>query len=258
MTALANSAKKVFFTSCVHRGFWGGENPGGQAEAIRAPFADATLVKIPENAAGDDEILTRLLPLTDVMGTGYHAVVSADLKPGKTAIVVGDGAVGLCAVLSAKILGAGRIILMGHNADRLKLGQKFGATDIISTRDDAEAVAEALQMTRGGAESVAECVGLKSSFDLAIGVARPGGVVGFVGVPHVTEAIDLDRMFLHNISLRGGVAPVRAYIPDLMEQVLAGKIDPSPVLEMRVPLEGVPDGYAAMDSRQKIKVMVKP
>jgi len=250
--------EKGLFTSCVHRGFWGGENPGGQAEAIRAPFADATLVKIPENAAGDDEILTRLLPLTDVMGTGYHAVVSADLKPGKTAIVVGDGAVGLCAVLSAKILGAGRIILMGHNADRLKLGQKFGATDIISTRDDAEAVAEALQMTRGGAESVAECVGLKSSFDLAIGVARPGGVVGFVGVPHVTEAIDLDRMFLHNISLRGGVAPARAYIPDLMEQVLAGKIDPSPVLEMRVPLEGVPDGYAAMDSRQKIKVMVKP
>jgi threonine dehydrogenase-like Zn-dependent dehydrogenase len=250
--------RKGLYTSCLQRGFWGGQNLGGQAEAIRAPFADATLVKIPEKVAGDDAILTRLLPLTDVMGTGYHAVVSAQLQPGKTAIVVGDGAVGLCAVLSAKILGAGRIVLMGHNADRLKLGQKFGATDIISTRDDAEAVAEALQMTGGGAESVAECVGLKSSFDLAIGVARPGGVVGFVGVPHVTETIDIDRMFSHNISLRGGVAPVRAYIPRLMEQVLAEKIDPSPVLEMSVDLEGVPDGFAAMDSRRKIKVMVKP
>src|SRR5215470_8249203 len=250
--------EKGLFTSCVHGGFWGGENLGGQAEAIRAPFADGTLVKIPESAGGDDAVLTRLLPLTDVMGTGYHSVVSANLKPGKTAIVIGDGAVGLCAVLSAKILGAGRIILMGHNAERLKLGQRFGATDIISTRDDAQAVAEAVQMTGGGAESVAECVGLKSSFDLAIGVARPGGVVGFVGVPHVTESIDLGRMFSHNISLRGGVAPVRAYIPDLMDQVLAGKIDPSPVLEMSVDLEGVPEGYAAMDSRKKIKVMVRP
>ena len=250
--------KKGLFTSCLHRGFWGGQNLGGQAEAITAPFADATLVKIPEDVAGDDAILTRLLPLTDVMGTGYHAIVSSQLQPGKTVIVVGDGAVGLCAVLSAKVLGAGRIILMGHNAGRLKLGQKFGATDTISTRDDAQAIAEALQMTEGGAESVAECVGLKSSFDLAIGVARPGGVVGFVGVPHVTEAIDLDRMFSHNISLRGGVAPVRAYIPRLMDQVLAEKIDPSPVLEMSVDLAGVPDGYAAMDSRSKIKVMVRP
>jgi threonine dehydrogenase-like Zn-dependent dehydrogenase len=147
---------------------------------------------------------------------------------------------------------------MGHNALRLKLGQRFGATDIINSRDDAQAIAEAVELTEGGAESVAECVGLRSSFNLAIGVARPGGVVGFVGVPHVTEAIDLDRMFSHNISLRGGVAPVRAYIPHLMDQVLAEKIDPSPVLEMCVDLEGVPDGYAAMDSRQKIKVMVKP
>jgi threonine dehydrogenase-like Zn-dependent dehydrogenase len=250
--------KKGLFTSCLHRGFWGGQNLGGQAEAINAPFADATLVKIPEDVAGDDSILTRLLPLTDVMGTGYHAIVSSQLQLGKTVIVVGDGAVGLCAVLSAKVLGAGRIILMGHNAGRLKLGQRFGATDTISTRDDAQAIAEALQMTEGGAESVAECVGLKSSFDLAIGVARPGGVVGFVGVPHVTEAIDLDRMFSHNISLRGGVAPVRAYIPRLMDQVLSEKIDPSPVLEMSVDLAGIPDGYAAMDSRSKIKVMVKP
>jgi alcohol dehydrogenase len=125
--------EKGLFTSCVHRGFWGGDNLGCQAEAIREPFADGTLVKIPERVAGDDAIFTRLLPLTDVMGTGYHSIVSANLQLGKTAIVSGDGAVGLCAVLSAKILGAGRIILTGHNAERLKLGQKFGATDIIST-----------------------------------------------------------------------------------------------------------------------------
>ena len=132
--------QKGLFTSCLHRGFWGGQNLGGQAEAIRVPFADATLVKIPADVAGDDSILTRLLPLTDVMGTGYHAIVSSQLQPGKTVIVVGDGAVGLCAVLSAKVLGAGRIILMGHNAGRLKLGQRFGATDTISTRDDAQAI----------------------------------------------------------------------------------------------------------------------
>jgi threonine dehydrogenase-like Zn-dependent dehydrogenase len=125
-------------------------------------------------------------------------------------------------------------------------------------RDDAQAVAEAVQMTEGGAESVAECVGLRSSINLAIGVARPGGVIGLVGDPHVTEAINLDRMFSHNISLRGGVAPVRAYIPDLMDQVLAERIDPSPVLQMSVDLKGVPRGYAAMDSRQKTKIMVKP
>ena len=202
------------FTSCVHGGFWGGENLGGQAEAIRAPFADGTLVKIPESAGGDDDVLTRLLPLTDVMGTGYHSVVSANLRAGKTIIVIGDGAVGLCAVLSARILGAERIILMGHNPDRLKLGQRFGATDIISTRakappgyeqvspppelsrttswagfhlglaiNDAQAMAEAVQMTGGGAESVAECVGLKSSSILLSGLPDRAESLGSSGFP---------------------------------------------------------------------------
>jgi threonine dehydrogenase-like Zn-dependent dehydrogenase len=249
---------KGLFTSCIHGGFWGGDNPGGQAEAIRAPFADGTLVRIPEQAANDESLLTRLLPLTDVMGTGYHAAICAGVETGKTVAVVGDGAVGLCAVLSAKILGASRLILVGHNEARLKLGQKFGATDLVSTRQDAKAIEEVIQMTHGGAESVSECVGNRASFDVAIGMARPGGTVGFVGVPHVTEAIDLDRMFRHNISLRGGVAPVRGYIQDLMKQVLAEKLDPSPVLDMKVDLDDVPKGYAAMDTRHTIKVMVQP
>ena len=249
---------KGLFTSCVHRGFWGGKNPGGQAEAIRCIQADGTLVKIPGNAANDDDLLTRLLPLTDVMGTGHHAAVSALVRAGGVAAVVGDGAVGLCGVLAAKRLGAERIIHVGHNKERLELGRKFGATDIVDTRDDAEAIKLVMEMTNGGAESVLECVGYKSSFDMSIGMARPGGTVGFVGVPHVSEAIDLGRMFLENVALRGGVAPVRGYIPELMADVLAGKLDPSPVLDLRVSLDEVPGGYAKMDRRKSIKALVRP
>ena len=250
--------KKGLFTSCLHRGFWGGKNPGGQAEAIRAPLADGTLVKIPDNATNDDALLTRLLPLTDVMGTGHHAAVSAGVRKGSIVAVVGDGAVGLCGVLSAKRLGAERIIHLGHNAERLELGRKLGATDVVSTRDEAQAIKEVLEMTGGGAEHVLECVGYKASFDTAIGVARPGGTVGFVGVPHVEEAINIDRMFLENIALRGGVAPVRGYIPELMKDVLAGTLDPSPVLDLQVSLDEVPGGYAAMDRRRSIKALVRP
>lgn len=250
--------KKGLFTSCLHRGFWGGKNPGGQAEAIRAPLADGTLVVIPDHATNDDALLTRLLPLTDVMGTGHHAAVSAGVRKGSVAAVVGDGAVGLCGVLSAKRLGAERIIHIGHNLERLELGRRLGATDIVSTRDDAQAIKEVLEMTGGGADHVLECVGYKASFDTAIGVARPGGTVGFVGVPHVEEAINIDRMFLENIALRGGVAPVRGYIPELMADVLAGKLDPSPVLDLRVTLDEVPNGYAAMDKRRSIKALVRP
>ena len=250
--------KKGLFTSCLHRGFWGGKNPGGQAEAIRAPLADGTLVAIPDQATNDDALLTRLLPLTDVMGTGHHAAVSAGVRPGSVAAVVGDGAVGLCGVLAAKRLGAERIIHIGHNHERLELGRRLGATDLVSTRDDAQAIKEVLEMTGGGADHVLECVGYKASFDTAIGVARPGGTVGFVGVPHVEEAINIDRMFLENIALRGGVAPVRGYIPELMKDVLAGTLDPSPVLDLKVTLDEVPSGYAAMDKRRSIKALVRP
>ena len=189
------------------------------------------------------------------MGTGHHAAVSGGVKPGSVAAVVGDGAVGLCGVLSAKRLGAERIILLGRHEARIAIARRFGATDIVPERG-AEAIARVQELTGGGAECVLECVGTKDSFDTAIGVARPGGRVGYVGVPHVTESINLGRMFRHNIALHGGVAPVRAYIPELLADVIAGKLDPSPVLDKHVNLDGVPGGYAAMDGRQATKVMV--
>jgi len=245
------------YTSCVHGDFWGGKNEGGQAEAIRAPYADGTLVKLPASVEGDEAILKAILPLSDVMGTGHHAAVSAGVKPGATAAVVGDGAVGLCGVLAAKRLGAGRIILLGRHEPRIAIARRFGATDVVRERG-AEASAKVIELTGGGAECVLECVGLKESFDTAIGIARPGGRVGYVGAPHVAEMIDLGRMFRHNIALHGGVAPVRAYLPELLADVIAGVIDPSPVLDKTVDLDGVPEGYAAMDGRGAIKVMVRP
>ncbi len=249
--------QKGLHTSCVNGSAWGKTNDGGQAEAVRAPFADGTLVKLPDSMEGDDALLAATLPLTDVMGTGHHAAVAADVGEGGTAAVIGDGAVGLCAVLAAKRQGAERIIMLGHHDDRLEIARKFGATDIVATRDE-EAVSEVLEMTNGGAESVLECVGAKSSTDTAIAIARPGGTVGYVGVPHNDHVVDRWRMFGQNISLHGGVAPVRAYIPELLEDVIAGTLDPSPVLDLTVDLDGVPDGYAAMDEREAIKVMVRP
>ena len=245
------------FTSCVHGDFWGGKNDGGQAEAIRAPYADGTLVKLPPEVEGDEALLKAILPLTDVMGTGHHAAVSAGVKPGSTVAVVGDGAVGLCGVLAARRLGAERIILLGKHETRIRIAREFGATDVVKERGD-EAIARVIQITGGGAGSVLECVGLKESFDTAIGIARPGGTVGYVGVPHLAGPINLGRMFRHNISLHGGVAPVRAYLPGLLADVVAGKLDASPVFDKVVDLDSVPEGYAAMDAREAIKVMVRP
>ncbi len=244
-------------TSCVQGGFWGGRNNGGQAEAVRAPFADGTLVKIPPAVENDDALLTAILPLTDVMSTGHHAAVAAGVRQGSTVAVVGDGAVGLCGVLAAKRLGADRIIMLGRHERRLQIARQFGATDAVTSRGD-EAINAVLEMTQGGAESVLECVGSSSSMASAIAIARPGGAIGFVGVPHGSETINLPRLFMSNIALRGGVAPARAYIPELLADVVAGKIDPSPVLDLTVELDGVPGGYAAMDSREAIKVMVRP
>ncbi len=245
-------------TSCIHSGFWGGQNQdGGQGEAVRTPFADGTLVTIPEDVSGDEQLLKAILPLSDVMATGYHAAISAHTQPGSTVAVVGDGAVGLCGVLSARLLKAQHIILLGRHQERIDIARKFGATDIVSTRG-AEAIAEVMELTGGGALSVLECVGTEAAMETAIGIARPGGTVGFVGVPHGSETINLKRMFRHNIVLRGGVAPVRAYLPALMADVIEGTIDPSLVLDLTVDLDGVPSGYAAMDSRQKLKVMVRP
>lgn len=178
-------------TSCLHGGFWGGEsNDGGQAEAVRAPFADGTLVVIPASVENDDTILTAILPLTDVMATGHHAAVSAGTRQGNTVAVVGDGAVGLCGVLAAKRLGAERIILLGRHDKRIELARLFGATDVVKSRGE-QAVAEVMELTQGGAESVLECVGAQEAMDTALSIVRPGGSVGYVGVPHGSgEAVD--------------------------------------------------------------------
>jgi threonine dehydrogenase-like Zn-dependent dehydrogenase len=248
--------RKGVHTSCVDGGYWGaGDHDGGQGEAVRVPRADGTLVVVPESVSGDAALLRAAVPLTDVMSTGHHAAVSAGVRRGGTVAVVGDGAVGLCGVLAAARLGAERIFALGHHDDRLAIAKAFGATDLVTARGD-EAIAAVLDATGGGCEAVLECVGAQSSMDLAIGIARPGGVVGYVGVPAQVEAVDVRRMFSNNIALHGGVAPARAYIPELLADVAAGRLDPSPVLDMTVGLDGVPEGYAAMDGRTATKVLV--
>jgi hypothetical protein len=247
---------KGLFTSCIHGNFWGTTFDGGQGEAVRAPFADGTLVKLPEAVDGDERLLKAMLPLTDVMGTGHHAAIAAGVTKGSTVAVVGDGAVGLCGVLAAKRLGAARIILMARNEARIAVAKKFGATDVVRERGEP-GIKAVIEMTQGGAGCVLECVGEVAAMNTSIGVARPGGTVGYVGVPYHAEPMDMFRLFRHNINLRGGVAPVRAYIPGMIPDVLSGKLDPSPVLDMEVDLDGVPAGYAAMDKRKTIKVLVR-
>jgi threonine dehydrogenase-like Zn-dependent dehydrogenase len=242
----------------VHGNFWARDLDGAQGEAVRAPFADGTLMRIPERAKEDEKLLESLFPLTDVMGTGHHAALSAGVKKGATCVVVGDGAVGLCAVLAAKRLGAERIIAFGHHEDRLEKAEAFGATDLISSRGEG-AAEEVIEMTKGGANHVLECVGAASSMEMAIRVTRPGGTIGYVGVPHgvAEQGLNIMGLFFANLTLRGGPAPVRAYMAELMDDVLAGTLDPSPVFDMTVDLAGVPEGYAAMDTRKALKVLVK-
>src|SRR5438128_8302917 len=247
---------KGLYTNCLHGGFWGQTHDGGQAEAIRAPFADGTLVVVPSSVEGDEALLKAILPLTDVMGTGHYAALLAGVHLGGTVAIIGDGAVGFCGVLAARRLGAERIILLGHQAQRLELARRFGATDLVTSRGE-QAEQEVIGLTGGGAESVLECVGTKESMDTAIAIARPGGSIGYVGVPHRIEQIKLERLFFGHIALRGGSAPVRAYLPELLADVLAGRLDPSPVLDLTVDLDGVPSGYAAMAQRKALKVMVR-
>jgi threonine dehydrogenase-like Zn-dependent dehydrogenase len=244
-------------TSCIHGGFFGtGEIGGAQAEALRVPQADGTLVVLP--VGKDDALMPSLLTLSDVMGTGHHAAVTAQVGPGKTAAVVGDGAVGLCGVIAARRLGAEQIIILGRHPDRIALAQEFGATDVVSERGE-EAIERVRELTGGfGVHSVLECVGLEQSMETAIGIARPGGAVGRVGVPQ-DETIPASRpAFFDNLTVSGGPAPVRAYIEELLPDVLEGRIEPGRVFDRVVPLEGVPDGYRAMDEREAIKVMVEP
>jgi alcohol dehydrogenase len=247
--------RKGLHTSCVNGDSW----TGAQAEYVHVSEADGTLVRVPDRYADDESALESLLPLTDVMGTGHHAAVSAGVGEGDTAVVVGDGAVGLCAVLAARRLGAERIVAVGHHEDRLEQAVSFGATETVAKRGEA-AVERVQELTYGGATHVLECVGAASAMDTAIAVCRPGGTVGYVGVPHgvTDEGLDVLSLFSDNITLRGGVAPVRAYADELMDDVLAGTLDPSPVFTKTVDLDGVPAGYRAMDEREDLKVMVKP
>jgi len=248
--------RKGLHTACENGGFYGAETGGAQGEKLRVPQANGTLVRVPDRYADDEAVLESLLPLTDVMATGHHAAVCADVGPGDTAAVVGDGAVGLCGVLAAKRLGAERVIAMGHHEDRLDLAESFGATDVVSARGE-DAIEEARALTGGGANHVLECVGAESALETAAEVVRPGGDIGYVGVPHVGSPEFLEPLFRSNASFTGGPAPVRAYAEDLMADVLQGTLDPSPIFTKTVDLEGVPEGYEAMDEREAIKVLVE-
>ena len=249
--------RKGLHTSCVNGDGWGGDNGGAQGEKIRCPHADGTLVRVPDRHADDEETLRSLLPLTDVMGTGHHAAVNAGVDTGDTCVVVGDGAVGLCGVLAARRLGAERIVAVGHHEDRLELAADFGATDLVAERGE-EAVEEVRRLTNGGANHVLECVGAASSMQTAAAVCRPGGTVGYVGVPHGLDGgLDLFDFFGDNITLSGGVAPVRAYAEELMTDILQGTLDPAPVFTETVELDDVAEGYRAMDEREAIKVLVE-
>ena len=244
-------------TECVHAGFFGNNGVNGaQAEALRIPYADGTLYPI--GSGEDDTLLPSLLTLSDVMGTGHHAAVHAHVAPGKTAAVVGDGAVGLCAVLAAKRLGADQVIVLGRHTDRTDLACEFGATDVVPERGDAT-VERVRELTGGlGAHSVLECVGQRASMDTAIGIARPGGAIGRVGVPQEETLPGSQPAFYANLTIGGGPAPARAYIDELLPDLLDGRIDPGRVLDRTVDLDGVPDGYRAMADREAIKVMVRP
>jgi threonine dehydrogenase-like Zn-dependent dehydrogenase len=244
-------------TSCLHGGFFGNAEVGGaQAEAIRVPQADGTLVALP--VGRDDALMPSLLTLSDVMGTGHHAAVAAEVGPGKSAAVVGDGAVGLCGVIAAKRLGAEQVIILGRHEDRTALAEEFGATDVVAERGE-EAVERVRELTGGvGVHSVLECVGLDQSMQTAIDIARPGGAVGRVGVPQHQAIPASQPAFFGNVRIGGGPAPARAYIEELLPDILEGRIEPGRVFDRIVPLDGVPDGYRAMDEREAIKVMVEP
>src|SRR3954467_7496189 len=244
-------------TSCLHGGRYGDpEVDGGQGEAVRVPQADGTLVAL--ESKPDDALLPSLVTLTDVMCTGLHAALAARVAPGKTAAVVGDGAVGLCGVISAKRLGAEQIILLGRHSDRIALARDFGATDVVSERG-AEGIEHVRELTDGfGVSSVLECVGLDQSMETAIEIARPGGAVGRVGVPQAETMPASRPAFFSNITVSGGPAPARAYIEELLPDVVEGRIEPGRVFDRVVPLDEVPDGYRAMADREAIKVMVSP
>ncbi len=244
-------------TSCRHGGFWGEEpGMGGQAEAVRVPQADGTLVKV--DIAPDSALVPSLLTLSDVYSTGWHAAWKGGVAPGKSVTVIGDGAVGLLAVLSAKQLGAERIILMGRHTARTDLGVDFGATDVVAERGD-EGVARVRELTGGdGTHVVLEAVGFLGAYEQALGVVRAGGTISRVGVPQYREAPAGRVLFGPNVTLTGGVAPARAYIERLLPGVLDGSVEPGRVFDRELPLDSAPEGYALMDQRAALMVLLRP
>ncbi len=245
-------------TACVHGGFFGfSEGVGGaQAEAVRIPLADGTLFVPPVRA--DEALLPALLTLSDVMGTGHHAALTARVRRGSKVAVVGDGAVGLCGVIAAKRLGAEQIIILGRHPDRIALAKAFGATDVVSERGE-EGIERVRKLTGGhGVHSVLESVGSEPAMITALSITRAGGAVGRVGVPHYEGIPASEPTFYKNITASGGPAPVRAYMQELLPDVLEGRIQPGRVFDRTLGLNEVPDGYRAMDERKAIKVMVKP
>ena len=242
-----------FQTACPHGGFIS----GAQAELLRVPQASGTLVRVPSDV--DEAVLPSLLTLSDVYLTGYHAAFMAKVAPGKTVTVIGDGAVGLSAVLASKRMGAERIILMGRHTVRTDLGREWGATDVVAERG-AEGVAAVRELTGGeGSHVVLEAVGLMPAYHQAYGVVRAGGVISRVGVPQYEEApVGFRSLFGRNITLNGGPAPVRAYIDAVLPEVLDGTIEPGKVFDRTVVLAEVPEAYRAMDAREALKVLVRP
>lgn len=256
------NCRNGFSTSCLNGGWWGADDrmgafaDGGQGELVRVPHADGSLVATP--SMPDAALVPHLLTLADVMGTGHHAAVSAGVGPGTTVVVVGDGAVGLCAVLASARLGAERIVAMSRHADRQALATRFGATDIVAERGDA-GVNRIRDLFDGiGADAVLECVGTAESMDQALRSARPGGQVGYVGVPNGDPELPIRRMFNTNVGVRGGVAPVRNYIEELLPEVWDGRLQPGAVFDLELPLAEVAEAYAAMDERRAIKVLLRP
>jgi threonine dehydrogenase-like Zn-dependent dehydrogenase len=243
---------QVGYQTCCQQGEF---VSGAQAPILRVPLADGTLVATPE--APSEDMIPSLLTLSDVMSTGWFAADAANVKPGSTVVVVGDGAVGLLGVLSAKQMGAERIIATSHYKSRQKLAREFGATDIVTERGD-EAVARVEEMTMGiGASAVLECVGTKESVIQGIRSTRPGGSMSYVGVPHGVE-LDCEQLFFADIHLHGGPAPVRRYLPTLIDLVCQQKINPGKVFDLTLPLDHVAQGYLAMDERRAIKTLLRP
>jgi len=245
------SCEVGYQSSCQHREFVG----GAQAGRLRVPLADGTLVATP--GVPSEDLVPSLLALSDVMGTGWFAAEAANVKRGATVAVVGDGAVGLLGVLSAKQMGAERIIAMSRHESRQKLALEFGATDIVTERGEG-GVARIKELTKGvGADAVLECVGSQESMTQAISSTRPGGSIGFVGLPHGV-ALDGQQLFFAHVRLHGGPAPVRRYLPELIDLVLNQKINPGKVFDLTLPLDQVAEGYRAMDERRAIKALLRP